>query len=331
MGRLERRRFLAAAGGLLTASLATAQPSRVLRVATFVPDRTSAIYAMLTVPFLKRMAELGYQEGRNLILETEHVPLGSSDKEYFEAYRKLAKRKVDVFLAFGLEAALKAALAAAGSTPIVMTAINWDPVAKGYIRSLRASGSNVTGVVFREVELTTKRFQLLKDSFPGVTGVTVLWDRLSADQWKETQISAPKLGLRFHSIEFETPPYDYDSAFAAIPPEFRRAAVMLGSPRFALPERKNLPDAALRHRLPTMYVLREYVELGGLMSYGPSYPQMVARSADYVHRIAKGAKPGELPIEQPGTFELVIHRRTARTLGITIPQAILLRADLVIE
>ena len=315
----------------MVAPLASAQSAKVLRVGTFIPERKSAIYAMLAEPFLRRMGELGYQEGRNFVFETEYVPLGSSDEAYVHAYRKLAARKVDVLFAFGLEAALKAALSASTSTPIVMVAINWDPEAKGYVRSLRNSGTNVTGVVFREVELTMKRFQLLKDSFPGLAAVSVLWDRLSEDQWKEAQVSAPKVGLRIHGVQFDKPPYDFDTAFASIPAEFRRAVVMLGSPRFALPERKNLPDTALRHRLPTMYPLREYVELGGLMSYGPSYPQMVARAADYVDRIAKGAKPGEMPIEQPGTFELVINARTAKTLAVSIPQHILLRADRVID
>ena len=331
MAWLRRRQFVALAAGLAAARFATAQSAKILRVGSFVPERKSAIHTMLTEPFLRRMNELGYREGRNFVFDTEYVPLGSSEEAYAQAYRKLAARNVDIFFAFGLEAALKAALAASTSTPIVMVAINWGPVAKGYVRSLRASGSNVTGVVFREVELTTKRFQLLKDSFSGLTGVSVLWDGLSEDQWREVLVSAPKLALRVHGVQFEKPPYDYDRAFAAIPAEFRRAVVMLGSPRFALPERRNLPDAALRHRLPTMYPLREYVELGGLMSYGPSYPQMVARGADYIDRIAKGAKPEDMPIEQPGTFELVINGRTAKALALSIPQHILLRADHVIQ
>lgn len=330
MARSRRRQFVALVAGLAVAPWASAQPGKVLRVGSFVPERNSAIHTMLTEPLLRRMSELGYRAGRDFVFETEYVPLGSSDEAYAQAYRKLAERKVDILFAFGLEAALKGALAASSSTPIVMVAINWDPVAKGYVRSLRASGSNVTGVVFREVELTTKRFQLLKDTFPGLKAVAVLWDRLSEDQWHEVQVSAPKLDLRVHGVEFEKPPYDYDAAFASIPPEFRRAVVMLGSPRFALPERRNLPDAALRHRLPTMYVLREYVELGGLMSYGPNYPQMAARAADYMDRIAKGAKPGDMPIEQPGIFELVINARTAKVLALSIPQHILLRADSVI-
>ena len=331
MGHIERRRFLIAAGGVLAAPLVVAQSPKVLRVGSFSPDRKSAIYGMLTVPFLKRMGELGYQQGRNFVFDTEPVPLGSPEEDYLQAYRALAARNVDVFLAFGLEIALKAALAAAGSTPVVMIAINWDPVAKGYISSLSRSGNNITGVVSREVELTTKRFQLLKETFPGLKAATVLWDQLSADQWQETEKAAATVGLRVYGIEFKKPPYDFDIAFGAIPPDFRRAVVMLGSPRFALPERRALPDSALRHRLPTMYPLREYVELGGLISYGPNFPQMVARAADYVDRIAKGARPQDLPIEQPGTFELVVNLKTAKALAITIPQSIFLRADHVID
>lgn len=330
-GTVGRRKFLGVSAALLAAPFAGAQQPRVLRVGTYVPERSSPIHTMVTGPFLKRMAELGYHEGRNFIYETELLPVNSPEADYLRVYRQIAARKVDVFLALGLEHALTSALAVAGRTPIVMVAVNWDPVAKGYVANLRGSGRNITGVVFREVELTTKRFQLLKEIVPGLKSVTVFWDSQSADQWQEAQTAAANLGLRIFGIKFDTPPYDYERAFAAVPPEFRGGIIPLGSPHFALPERKSLPVFALRQRVPTMYFMGEYVDFGGLASYGPNYPEMFARAADYVDRIAKGAKPEDLPIEQPTKFELIVNVKTAKSLGVTIPQSVLVRADKVIE
>jgi len=331
MSPIGRRRFLVGASALVVAPLASTQERRMLRVGAPVPERSSPLYALLTVPIPKRMAELGYEDHRDFSYETEFVPLDGAEAAYVEAYRKLAARKVDVFLAFGLETPLKAALAAVGRKPIVFVAVNWDPVAKGYVADLRRPGRNVTGLVFREVELTIKRFQLLKETVPGLKAATVFWDSPSADQWKEAQAAAAGLGLRIHGVKLSSPPYDFERAFATVPPEFRGALIPLGSPLFALPERKSLPDFALRKRVPAMYFTSSYVDVGGLVSYGPHYPEMFARAADYVDRIAKGAKPESLPIEQPTKFELVINLRNAKALGLAIPSSILLRADRVIE
>ena len=307
-----------------------AQP-RMLRVGTTVPDRSSDIYTLITAPFLKRMIELGYKERQNLAYEIEFVPLGSSEPAYLDAYRKLAARKVDVFVAPGTEATFRAALAAAGEKPVVLVAVNWDPVAKGYVQSLRRSGRNITGVVFREVELTSKRLQLLKEIAPSLKAATIFWDELSVDQWKEAQATAADVGLRIHGVKLDNAPYDFARAFAAVPAEFRGAVIPLGSPRVALPERRTLPDFALRERVPIIYFTSSYVDAGGLVSYGPNYPAMFARAADYADRIAKGAKPENLPIEQPTKFELVINLKTAKALGLRVPETLLSRADRVIE
>jgi putative tryptophan/tyrosine transport system substrate-binding protein len=327
---ISRRRFLAATSALLTARFAGAQQPRV-RVGTYVPERSSPTYRMVTAPFLKRMAELGYEEGRNFIYETVIVPAGSTEAEFLRGYRELAAREVDVFLAIGPELALKAALAVAGAKPIVMIAVNWDPLAKGYVAGLRRPGRNVTGVVFREVELTTKRFQLLKEMLPGVDAVTVFWDKLSADQWQEAQAAAARVGVRVHGVKFESVPYDFERGFAAVPQQFRKGLIAMGSPHFARPERKSLPGFASRQRIPAIYFMSEYVDFGGLLSYGPHYPEMFARAADYVHQIAGGAKTEELPIEQPTRYELVINLKAAREIGVAVPPSILLRADRVIE
>jgi putative ABC transport system substrate-binding protein len=331
MSPLGRRKLLIVSAALLAAPLAAAQQPKMLRVGSFVPERSSPIYTMVTVPFLKRMAELGYHEGRNFTYETTFVPLRGTEEAYVQGYRQLVARKVDVLLAMGLETVLKSALTAAGSIPIVMVAVNWDPLAKGYVKNLRQPGRNVTGVVFREVELTAKRLELLKEILPELKSVTVFWDNLSADQWEEAQATAARLGLRIHGIRFDSPPYDFERGFAAVPREFRGGIVPLGSPAFSLPERNTLPGFALRQRVPSIYFMRDYVDVGGLASYGPNYPEMFARAADYVDRIAKGAKPQDLPIEQPTKFELLINLKTAKSLGVTIPRSILVRADQVIE
>lgn len=284
--------------------------------------------ANISVAFLARMAELGYEQGRNFDFEFIQVP---SRAAYNRAYRELVARKVDILAAGGPEAALKAAVAAAGDLPVVMIAVDYDPLARGYVSSLARPGGNVTGVFFQQIALTKKRLQLMKEAFPHVKAITVFWDRNSADQWNGAQTASDALGYPIRGVELHEPPYDFDRAFAQVAPEYRGALMVLASPLFSLPERRRLTDFALRKRLPTMFWVRFYPDAGGLMSYGVSFTKLFRRAADYVDKIAKGAKPAELPVEQPTGYELVVNLKTAKALGITLPPAILLRADLVIE
>jgi putative ABC transport system substrate-binding protein len=303
------------------------QGPTLLRVgASSLQPRTAPIY----VAFAKRMAELGYEEGRNFLFE--FVQAASPTIEGYDmAHRELAARNVDIMMATGPEADLKAAIAAAVTRPIVMIAVDFDPLARGYVSSLARPGGNITGLVLEQPQLAAKRLQFLKDSFPSLTGATVFWDQVSADQWRVLEKAAAEMP-EFHvsGIRFDERPFDYERALTQALPQDRGALVVLASPAFAL-DRKRLPEFALVHQMLSVFYTRQYVDVGGLFSYGPSFIDMFRRAADYVDRIAKGANPGDLPIEEPTTYELVVNLKTANALGITIPPPILVRADEVIE
>ncbi len=324
---MRRRQFIAVVGGAAAWPLAVLgqQPPSLLRVgASSVQPRTTAIF----VAFVERMAELGYEEGKNFSFEYVQA---ANVAGYEVAYRELASRKVDILLASGPEVGLKSALATAGMRPVVMVAIDYDPRARGYVRSLARPGANLTGISFQQIELTEKRLQVVKEAFPAMQAIAVFWDEISADQWLAADKAAPRLGLRLAGVKFREQPYDYERALAQLPLEHRRVLMVLTSPVFAVPDRARLPDFALRHRMASIFSLRQYVDVGGLMSYGVSFTALYRRSAEIVDRIARGAKPADLPIEQPTTFEFVANLKTARALGLHIPPTLLARADEVIE
>ena len=175
-----------------------------------------------------------------------------------------------------------------------------------------------------------KRLQVVKDAFPDMRAATVFWDRISADQWFAAKDASPKLGLRLAGVELREPPYDYDQALVQAAPDYRKNLFVLASP-FFFRDRARLADLALRNRIISVFVFREWVEAGGLLSYGPSITGMYRRVADFVDRIAKGAMPADLPIEQPTKFEFVINLKTANAIGVDLPTSLLLRADEVIE
>jgi len=314
------------AGLFAQISVAAARDAKMLRVgaASFRPLGV----ANVSVAFLARMAELGYVQGRNFAFEFVHVPNPSA---YGDSYRELVARKVDILVAGGPEIALKSALSATSDLPIVMIAIAYDPLALGYVPSLARQGGNVTGLFFQQIALTRKRLQLMQQAFPAVKAATVFWDRNSTDQWKAMQTVSEARGYPVHGVELRKRPYDFDRAFAHVPPEYRGGLIVLGSPIFSLPAYSRLADFALRNRTAAMFVHSRFVEAGGLISYGVNFTTLWQRAADYVDRIAKGTKPADLPIEQPSKFELVVNLKTAKALGLTIPPSILLRADKVIE
>jgi putative tryptophan/tyrosine transport system substrate-binding protein len=328
--RTRRRTFLmgiaATAGAAFLPRRADAQaPPAMLRVGSCstLPRARSFLQG-----FDARMRDLGYVEGQNFTVD--YIDLQGRVERYGDAMQQLVDRKADVILAFGPEEALKAALAATRTIPIVMAAIDFDPIALGYVTSLARPTGNVTGILLDQIELGVKRLQLVKEAFPAIGKVTVFWDRLSADQWHATRDSAAKFGFDLAGIELRDYPYDYARALAQAPPEHRGFLFAMTSPLFAR-DRPQLVQFTLLNRLPSMFVFREYVDLGGLASYGPNRIAMSRRTADYVHRIARGAKPSELPIERPTIFELVINLRTAKALGLEFSHATLLRADEVIE
>ena len=323
---MRRREFIALLSGTVWPGAARAQQpaKKVLRVGTVSALQQSSPQ---WVAFMRRMAELGYEEGKTFTFD--FVQAGN-EEEYERGYRILAARELDIILATGPEIALKSALAATRTLPIVMIAIDYDPFARGYVTSLARPSGNVTGVFFQQTELTVKRVQLVRDGFPDISAAIMFWDQLSADQWQAAQNAAATLGLRLFGIELRTPPYDYERALHEAPPDYRGILIVATSP-FFFRDRARIADIAFRERIASIFVFREWVEAGGLLSYGPSIAAQFVRVAEFVDRIARGAKPADLPIEQPTKFELVVNLKTAKAIGIKLSTGILLRADEVIE
>jgi putative ABC transport system substrate-binding protein len=327
----ERRRLviglmMSAVAACLARPLAAQERPALLRVGAAGPNGRAASF--LGQGYMRRMADLGYVEGKNY--EFNYIDLHGQPDRYGEAMQELVRRKYDVIIAFGPEAALQAAIEATTTVPIVMAAIDYDPLAKGYVTSLARPAGNVTGVILQQIELAAKRLQLVQDAFPATRNLMVFWDKQSEDQWRATQKTAAKFGIDVADVQLTDYPYDYEWALGQVPPDHRGFLLMTTSSLFAR-DRVRLVEFTTRHKLPSMSVFGLEVEHGALMSYGPNRDIMSRRVADYVNRIARGAKPAELPIEQPTTFELVINLKTAKALGVELSPAILLRADKVIE
>jgi len=271
--------------------------------------------------------ELGYVEGRNLTIDFVR---DIDPDRLAAAVGEFARRRVDVIVTGGQEDATKAAITAtaARSTPVVFRAVDFDPLAKGYIASLAHSGGNLTGVVFEQPELNAKRLDLLTQAAPQITRIILFYDVASLDQRDAVTNAASGRGIPLQAIERHSPPYDYEEALAGTDGA-RGDALMTTSSAFGGPAA--IAEAALRHRLPSIGILRRSAEAGFLMSYGPNVSDIFRIAADYVDKILKGVKPADLPVQQPTRFELVINLKTANALGLTIPPAILARADEVIE
>jgi putative ABC transport system substrate-binding protein len=327
-GQLHRREFITLLGGAAAAwPLAThaQQRPKLLRLGTVqsVPRNRPTWLA-----FEQRLRELGYVEGENLLIDYSIVR--NEVELYDAAMQELVRRKVDIILASGNDVSLKAAMAATDTLPIVMVAIDFDPFALGYVTSLARPTGNVTGIFSQPIDLAVKRLQLSKDAFPDGTAATVFWDRRSLFQWQAAQAAAPSLGLRLFGVELRALPFDYERALAEAPPDHRGILFVMLSPLF-FADRQRLAELALRHRTASIFPVREFVEAGGLLAYGQGLIGMFRRAADYVDRIAQGAKTTDLPIEQPSKFELIVNLKTARAIGKELPMSILLRADEVIE
>jgi len=244
---------------------------------------------------------------------------------------ELVAAKVDILVTAGNPAAL-AAKQVTSSIPIV-TANGPDPVELGLAATLARPGGNVTGVTSISSELSAKRIGLLKELIPQVSRVAALWDRAargSALNVRDTEVAARSLGIGLQSVAVRPDPRDYDAAFVAIKRDGAGAVIVVQSSAF-FASYQRLSDLALTHRLPSVGGSKEYPEAGGLMSYGADYPDLFQRAAVFVDKILKGAKPADLPIEQPTKYELVINLKTAKALGLKIPRSLLLRADQVIE
>jgi ABC-type uncharacterized transport system substrate-binding protein len=282
--------------------------------------------------FLQGLRDLGYVEGGNVVIEYRDA---EGKPERLPALAaELVGLKVDVIFVGGGTLAALAAMQATRTVPIVFAGVA-DPVGSGLVTSLARPGGNVTGLSMLAPELVGKCLELLTQAVPGVSRVAVLWrpgalgERTDKDMLKEAEVAARALGVRLQFVEARGPA-DFDRAFSDMTRARAGALTVLTSNMFFI-ERRRLVDLAAKHRLPAVYQWREGVDAGGLMAYGPNVTDLFRRAATYVDRSLKGAKPGDLPVEQPTKFELVINLKTAKALGLTIPQSVLLRADQVIE
>jgi putative ABC transport system substrate-binding protein len=279
--------------------------------------------------FRQGLGEFGYTEGQNITIEYRWAE-GKYDR-FPDLVADLVRLKVDVIVTAGTPGAL-AAKQATKTIPIVM-AVAADAVGAGLVASLARPGGNVTGSTTIAQELEGKRLELLREVVPRLSRVAVLWNPANPVQpiiLKQTQLAAPALHLRLEPIVGVSGVRELEGAFATIS-RVRPDALILLADRFLLAERTRIVEFAAKRRLPTMYPYREMVKAGGLMSYSPSYPDLFRRAATYVDKILRGAKPADLPVEQPIKLELVINLKTAKALGLTIPQSLLRRADEVIQ
>src|SRR5437773_3315203 len=317
-------------GGLFSPRATGAQQAATAaRIGYLATDLAASPH--LREAFRQGLRDLGYVEGRNVVIEYRDA------EGKFERLATLAAElialKVDVIMAVSTPAALPATQAPR-VLPIVFATAG-DPVGSGFVTSLARPGGNVTGLSILTPELVGKRLELLKHTVPGLSRVAVIWqpggvpERAEKDMLKEAHAAARALAVGLQFVETRGPA-DFDRAFSDMTRAHAGALTVLGSPMFVI-ERRRLVDLAAKNRLPAVYPWRDGVDAGGLMSYGPNLADSFRRAATYVDKILKGAKPADLPVEQPTKFELAVNLKTAKALGLTIPPSLLARADHVVE
>jgi putative ABC transport system substrate-binding protein len=315
-----------ALGIISAAPAADAQPpTKIPRIGLLGSESPPAQYLEA---FRLGLSELGYVEGRNIVIEYRWGQ-GRSD-QLADLAAELVRLKVDLIVAVYTPAA-RAAKQATVTIPIVM-ASSGDPVAMGLVASLARPGGNITGLSALAPELMGERLELLKEAVPKVSRVAVLLAPENPTHpiyWRALQVAAPRLRVQLQSMEVPGPS-EFEATFSKMTKE-RAGAVLVLLDALFLTHQRRIVELAARTRVPALYPVREFVEGGGLMAYGPNQPDLLRRAAAYVDKILKGAKPSELPIEQPTKFELIINLKTAKALGLTIPQSILVRADEVIK
>ena len=329
---IDRRTFIGTlTGSLLTAPLAAEaqEAAKAARIGILTINRAAAPH--LTEGFLQGLRDLGYVEGRNVAIEYRDA--GGKVERLPALAAELVVLKVDVIMAGSTPLAL-AAKQATRTIPIVFLS-SGDPVADGLVTGLARPGGNLTGLSSLTPERVSKCLELLTQAVPGVSRVAVLrqpgavGERTERDTLKGAEVAARALGVRPQFVEARGPA-DIDSAFSDMT-RARAGGLVVWTTSMFVAERRRLVALAAKHRLPAVYTLREFVDAGGLMSYGHSQSDLNRRAATYVDKILKGAKPADLPVEQPTKFDLIINLKTAKALGLTIPPSLLQRADRVIE
>jgi putative ABC transport system substrate-binding protein len=320
---VKRRELITLLGGAAVGwplQLRAQQPGPIARIGGLSAPGSLATgmgYPML----IAELRKLGFTEGRNLAIEYRRTDPGEDIA--FAGAAEMVRAGVQVIVASGPEYALRAAIAASPTIPIVMLANAYDPIARGYVASLARPGGRITGFFYRQPELAQKRVELLTQAFPDRNAI-------SADQFAAIEHTAPSLNIALHSVKLQNSPDDFEAVLRTVAENGAQMLFVLTSNRFS-PHREQLAALAIRHRLPTMFGQKAYVEAGGLMSYGVDIIPIWRRAASAVAKILRGAKPADLPVEQPTNFELVLNLATAKAIGIELPTGILLRADEVIE
>src|SRR5215469_15788523 len=322
---MRRRAFITLLGGAMAAwpLAARAQQHKMLRVGFVgMQPREAPHYKN----FLRRMAELGYQESRNFTFDYIQTP---NVDGYDKSYQELAARNVDVFLAVGNERALRAALSAADGKPIAFLAIDFDPLAKGYVANLSRPGGNVTGIFVRQLELAAKRVEIAREAFPRATLVGIAFDTLSQEQGEAAAEAARKLALEPRMVEVKGE-QGYAGAFGAMDNARGQPIILPAGPIF-LRDRAVIAQALLERRIPSIAAFRENMEAGALISYGFDLMGLFYDIASYVQRLAAGAKPSDMPIEQSPRFYMAVNLKTAASLGVSLSDVFIARANEVRE
>ena len=332
---MRRREFIKLVGGAAAAwpLSVNAQPSaKIPRIGLMVTGSLQSPEARVQLDaFRQGLRQLGYTEGRNIAIEYRGAD--GRIERFPNLAAELVRLEVDLIFAANTRAAL-AARQATSTIPIV-SAVMGDPVEDGLVASLAQPGGNVTGLTFLAPELTAKRMQLLKDALPNVSRVAALWhpgaysERTMSDMLKATEAAARTLGVHLQLIEVRAAE-ELERAFSTMMKERAEALFLFPTPMLFL-ARRRIIELAATNRLPSVSQAREFVELGGLIAYGANINDLFRRSTVYVDKILKGAKPADLPVEQPTRFELVINLKTAKTLGIDLPLGLMIRADEMIE
>jgi putative ABC transport system substrate-binding protein len=326
---MRRREFIGITFGAVVVWPMTArgQQSRIAKIGHLESGFPSTSPNLLAA-FRQGLNELGYVEGKNIFIVSRYGE--GREERLSELAEELVQFPVDVIFAIGPPQAVAAAKAT-NKIPIVFVG-GGDPVEMGLVKSFAHPGGNATGLTFITVDLASKRIQLLKEALPSAKRVAILWNpdnTINKLELKEATTTAEALGLTPFPIEIRVLD-DIDGAFAAMASQHADAALILSSP-LTFPNRPRIVAAALKANMPTLGALREYAQAGVLMSYGPSYADHCRRAATYVDQILKGAKPADLPVQLPTTYELVVNLKTAKALGLSVPPTLLAQADDVIE
>jgi putative ABC transport system substrate-binding protein len=327
---MKRREFIAALGpaAMWPFPIRAQQVERPKKVGTLFGGIEAGIYLRLWKAFSERLRELGWTEGTNIVFERRFANNVLDRLPALAA--ELVQLDVDVIYATGSEAPVRVKQATS-TIPIVFASIS-DPVGAGLVASLARPGGNVTGTSFQVSQgIGVKRLQLLKEVLPNLSRVSILWEvnRTTVNAHKEAEAAAGPLGITIHSVEVRSSA-DLDNAYEVLLQQRPEALLIFGGP-LILSRNQEIADMAARNRLPSIVSAREFAELGGLMTYGASLSDSWRRAAGYVDKILKGAKPSDLPVEQPTNFELVINLKTAKAIGIEIPASVLAQATEVIE